>query len=134
MKSKLQTIYLKDYRPPSYLVETVDLHVELSPLQTKVRATLQFKANPDCTKERAELYLHGRQLELLSIKLDGQELAASRAFSVCHVEKVFAHVCLRGPASQADRDEIERIADVFESANHSLRRVFAETSAYCMGD
>jgi aminopeptidase N len=76
MKSKLQTIYLKDYRPPSYLVETVDLHVELSPLQTKVRATLQFKANPDCTKERAELYLHGRQLELLSIKLDGRELAA----------------------------------------------------------
>ena len=76
MKSKLQTIYLKDYRPPSYLVETVDLHVELSPLQTKVRATLQFKANPDCTKERAELYLHGRQLELLAIKLDGRELAA----------------------------------------------------------
>ncbi len=76
MKSKLQTIYLKDYRPPSYLVETVDLHVELSPLQTKVRATLQFKANPDCTEERPELYLHGRQLELLSIKLDGRELAA----------------------------------------------------------
>ncbi len=76
MKSKLQTIYLKDYRPPSYLVETVDLHVELSPSQTKVRATLQFKANLDCTEERAELYLHGRQLELLSIKLDGRELAA----------------------------------------------------------
>ena len=76
MKSKLQTIYLKDYRPPSYLVETVDLHVELSPSQTKIRATLQFKANLDCTEERAELYLHGRQLELLSIKLDGRELAA----------------------------------------------------------
>ena len=76
MKSKLQTIYLKDYRPPSYLVETVDLHFELSPSQTKVRATLQFKANLDCTEERAELYLHGRQLELLSIKLDGRELAA----------------------------------------------------------
>jgi aminopeptidase N len=76
MKSKLQTIYLKDYRPPSYLVETVDLHIELSPSQTKVSATIQFKANPDCSEKRADLYLHGRQLELLSIKLDGRELTA----------------------------------------------------------
>lgn len=75
MKSELQAIYLEDYRPPVYLVETVDLHVELSPSQTKVRATLQFKANPECSEERAELYLHGRQLELLSIKLDGRELS-----------------------------------------------------------
>ena len=76
MKSKLQTIYLKDYRPPSYLVETVDLHIELSPAQTKVCATIQIKANPDCSEKRAGLHLYGRQLELLSIKLDGRELTA----------------------------------------------------------
>ena len=76
MKSKLQTIYLKDYRPPSFLVETVELHVELSPTQTIVGATVQFKANPDFSEKRADLYLHGRQLELLSIKLDGRELTA----------------------------------------------------------
>jgi len=76
MKSKLQTIYLKDYRPPSYLVETVDLHIELSPAQTKVCTTIQIKANPDCSEKRAVLHLYGRQLELLSIKLDGRELTA----------------------------------------------------------
>ncbi|TNF47694.1 MAG: aminopeptidase N [Deltaproteobacteria bacterium] len=76
MKSKLQTIYLKDYRPPSYLVETVDLHIELSPSQTQVSATVQFKANPDYSEKGADLCLHGRQLELLSIKLDGRELTA----------------------------------------------------------
>jgi len=76
MKSKLQTIYLKDYRPPSYLVETVDLHIELSPAQTRVCATIQIKANPDCSEKRAGLDLYGRQLELLSIKLDGRELTA----------------------------------------------------------
>ncbi len=76
MKPELHTIYLQDYRPPMYLVETVDLHVELTPSETKVRATLQFNANPECIEERAELYLHGRQLELMSIKLDGRELSA----------------------------------------------------------
>ena len=64
----------------------------------------------------------------------GEEIAQTRAFSVCQVEKVFARVCLRPATSQADRDEIERIADVFEAQNHSMKRVFAETAAYCKGD
>jgi hypothetical protein len=64
----------------------------------------------------------------------GQEVARSRAFSVCQVEKVFQHLCLRPPTSARDRAEIERIADVFESRSYSLKRVFAETAATCMGD
>ncbi len=63
----------------------------------------------------------------------GEEVAMSRAFSVCQVEQVFEHVCFRPPNSQADADEIERIADVFEAESYSLKRVFAETATYCMG-
>ena len=33
----------------------------------------------------------------------GEEVAASRAFSVCQVEKVFQHVCFRPPNSNAGR-------------------------------
>jgi hypothetical protein len=64
----------------------------------------------------------------------GQEVAGSRAFSQCQVEKVFEHVCFRPVSSVADRDEVERITDVFEAENYSLKRVFAETAAYCSGD
>lgn len=63
-----------------------------------------------------------------------REIASSRAFSVCQVEKVFERLCLRPAASQEDRTEINRIADVFEARNLSMKRVFAETAAYCMGD
>jgi hypothetical protein len=63
----------------------------------------------------------------------GEEVAASRAFSVCQVEKVFQHVCFRPPNSDADAAEVERIADVFEAQSFSLRRVFAEVGAFCMG-
>ncbi len=64
----------------------------------------------------------------------GTEVALSRAFSVCQVEKVFAHVCFRPVSSPEDRTEVERIADVFEAESYSMRRVFAETAVYCMGD
>jgi len=64
----------------------------------------------------------------------GAEIASSRAFAVCQVEKVFSHVCLRGVSSQADRDEVERIADVFVANTFSMKRVFAEVATACMGN
>ena len=64
----------------------------------------------------------------------GAEVAASRAFSECQVEKAFERICLREPGSAADHAEVQRITDVFEAQSYSLRRVFAETATYCMGD
>ena len=39
-------VRLEDYRPPDWLVETVDLDVSLHPTATAVRATLALKPNP----------------------------------------------------------------------------------------
>ncbi len=64
----------------------------------------------------------------------GREIAGSRGFSVCQVEKVFAQVCLRPPSSREDREEIERIADVFETRAYSMKRVFAEVAAFCTAE
>ena len=41
----------------------------------------------------------------------GREVAASRAFSVCQVEKAFAYTCFRPVGSPEDRAAVERIAD-----------------------
>jgi hypothetical protein len=64
----------------------------------------------------------------------GREVAASRAFSVCQVEKVFEQVCFHPPSSAAELGEVERIADVFETEAYSLKRVFAEVAATCRGN
>jgi hypothetical protein len=66
-------------------------------------------------------------------KTMGEEVAMSRAFSVCQVEKVFQHVCFRPPNDAADVAEVDRIATVFETENYSMKRVFAEVAAWCMG-
>jgi hypothetical protein len=64
----------------------------------------------------------------------GAEVGASRAFSECQVQKVFTRVCQHAPQSAADFTEVSRIADVFEANNYSMKRVFAETAVYCMGN
>lgn len=65
----------------------------------------------------------------------GAEIASSRAFSVCQVEKVFEHVCFRPPKSQSDRDAIETIADEFEADGlYRMKGVFAAVAEHCMDD
>src|SRR5476649_2182096 len=62
-------IRLKDYRPPDWLVDTVALDFSLHPTQTKVRATLRLRPNPESAS--APLILDGDGLSLVSLKIDG---------------------------------------------------------------
>ena len=64
----------------------------------------------------------------------GQEFAASDAFAQCQVEKVFRNVCFRDPSDGTDRAKVDAIAAIFKGNGYSLKRVFAETAAYCKGD
>ncbi len=68
-----KTIYLKDYLPPEYLVDRVDLHFDLGEKETRVVSKLTMRRNP-AGQRGAALRLDGEQLELLSLRLDGSDL------------------------------------------------------------
>ena len=68
-----QTIYLSDYTPPSYLIDTVELHFKLDPTATRVISKIAFRPNPDA-KERS-FYLHGENLTLKWAKVDGADVS-----------------------------------------------------------
>ena len=70
-----QSILLADYRPPAYLVDTVDLTFELDPASTVVSSRIAFRRNP-AQLDAAALLLQGQGLELISLALDGQPLGA----------------------------------------------------------
>jgi hypothetical protein len=63
----------------------------------------------------------------------GQELESSAAFTSCQVTRVFKDVCLRAPNTTADFAQVNSMISSFQSHNYSLRQVFAEGAAYCMG-
>lgn len=66
-------IHLKDYQPPSFAVETVDLDIKLFDDHAIVDSTLRMQRQTD-----GDLVLYGEALELLSIKLNGEILNSER--------------------------------------------------------
>lgn len=73
-----QAIQLRDYTPPAFLIDKVDLTFELDETQTRVISRLVLHRNPAHPDARAALCLDGRELELESVKLDGEVLDGSR--------------------------------------------------------
>ncbi|GAB3271051.1 aminopeptidase N [Parahaliea aestuarii] len=66
-------IYLKDYRPPAFLIERTELAFDLHEDRAIVEATLHLRRNSGVGAGEA-LVLHGQELELLWLALDGREL------------------------------------------------------------
>lgn len=66
-----QTVYLKDYTPPHYQVESINLNIQVFEDHTIVHSRLLMQRQHD-----GDLILLGRDLELVSIKLNGLLLNA----------------------------------------------------------
>ncbi len=64
------TVHRKDYLPPAYRVEQVELVFDLDPQTATVSATLSLRRNPESTLAR-DLVLDGAALELVSAEIDG---------------------------------------------------------------
>jgi len=61
------------------------------------------------------------------------ELAHSKAFASCQVEKVFQNLCLRKPGDATDRAKVEEFTQNFATSNYKLKQVFIDTANYCKG-
>ena len=64
----------------------------------------------------------------------GRELAHSDAFAQCKVRQVFEQVCLREPGDADDRNQLDTIVGRFSNSGYQLKRAYAESAAYCMGE
>ena len=83
------TIYLKDYQPPAYVINRTDLTFELEvevneldadanevkDIVTIVRSRLEILRNDDAIHSDKVLRLHGQNLELKAVLLNGQPLS-----------------------------------------------------------
>ncbi|MFZ0102948.1 MAG: aminopeptidase N, partial [Pseudolabrys sp.] len=116
-----QSIRLKDYRPPDWLVETVSLDVTLHPTTARIRATLALKPNPKSAS--APLILNGDGLSLSSLKLDGTVMAPDSY--VATPESLTIAQPPNGPFNL----EIETVVD--PSANTQLSGLYRSNSTYC---
>lgn len=65
-----QTVYLKDYQKPSFLVDSIHLDIQVYDEHSQVDAVLELTRQTE-----GDLVLLGRDLELKSLVLNGQQLS-----------------------------------------------------------
>ena len=116
-------VRLKDYRPPSHLVETVDLTVVLERERTRVTARLTLKPNPAAGAPAGPLKLNGSHFELQSVALNGRVLAAE-AYATDD-ETMTLH---NPPMS---RFTLETVTILNPSANRALQGLYQSKGVYC---
>ena len=75
-REKPQPVYRKDYRPPDFWIDEVDLHFELDEDHALVHAKLAVRVNDALAGDRPPLVLNGEEMELLRVAIDGEELAS----------------------------------------------------------
>ena len=69
-------VRLADYRPPPFLVDRVDLDLDLGATETLVTSTLTLRRAPG-TPSDAPLLLDGGDLELVDVAFEGRVLSAN---------------------------------------------------------
>jgi aminopeptidase N len=115
-------VRLEDYRPPDWLVDTVELDVSLDPAATRVRATLMLAPNGAGTAP-APLVLDGDDLTLASLTLDGAPLPPEQY--VASPDRL----TIAQPPQRPFRLEIETVVD--PSANTQLSGLYRSGAIYC---
>ena len=67
-----QTIYLKDYKVPEFLIDKTNLVFDLNEDYCRVNSSLTIRRNPDSQSSSASLFLDGgKDLDLQQIEIDG---------------------------------------------------------------
>ncbi len=112
-----RTIHLTDYQPPAYRTKSVQLHFDIRDGETRVVSTL------DVVRERAgALELDGQNLELESIKVDG-ELLSSNAY-----ERTDSGLTVLDVGDAATLEIVTRIRP---EQNTELEGLYKSSQMYC---
>jgi aminopeptidase N len=119
---KPKTTYRRDYTPPDYWIDTVDLHFDLAPERTLVRTRLVVRRNVTLIGDPPPFVLMGEDLLLKEVKVDGRRLG-SQEYQVDEAE-------LR-VLSVPDRFEFETEVELNPRANTALSGLYCTGSIFC---
>tara|TARA_B100000700_G_C15042310_1_gene855962 strand:+ start:366 stop:3101 length:2736 start_codon:yes stop_codon:yes gene_type:complete len=69
-----KTTFLKDYEPPKFLIDNIELYIDLYEDWCSVKATMKFRKNPVSSVNSKELILNGEKIKLKSIFINDIKL------------------------------------------------------------
>ena len=114
-------IYLKDYQPPQYWIESVHRYFDLHEDKTRVTNTLKLTRNLNAIKNN-EFRLNGEQLKLESIKIDGSPLEPSKF----RIDEKFLHL-----VEPPEKFTLEIITIIEPQKNLAFEGLYKSNGKFC---
>jgi aminopeptidase N len=119
---KPQVVHRRDYRPPDYRIDTVDLDFDLREDETLVRAKLAIRRDPGVLGDAPPLVLAGQGLETLALAIDGRTLGA-REYGI-------EDDALEIPAPP-ERFTLESLVRIHPERNTALSGLYRSSGNFC---
>uniref|UniRef100_A0A0E0LY10 Protein DETOXIFICATION n=1 Tax=Oryza punctata TaxID=4537 RepID=A0A0E0LY10_ORYPU len=144
-------IFLKEYKKPDYLFDSVNLQFQLG--EDKTIVTSKIAVSPGTEGTSSPLTLHGRDLKLLSIKVNGKDLKViechfytyiSSMIQACFTAELNLQTCLlisegytvdsrhltvsRPPGGTFN---LEIVTEIYPQLNTSLEGLYKSTGNFC---
>jgi len=114
-----QVIYRKDYQPPAYTIGQTELGFDLRDNLTTVTSRLQMQRN---TAGANSLRLHGEELTLVSVAIDGRVLA-NNEYTVDNVSLSLTDL--------PEKFELSIVTEICPETNTALEGLYKSGSMYC---
>lgn len=116
------TKYREQYQPSSYLIDRVDMQVELFESHAEIHSSLALRRNPLFKGAVEELRLDGEELDLKSIAINDQALPLSG------YELQDAHLVIRQPA---DAFTLKTVVQIKPQDNTRLEGLYKSGGKFC---
>jgi len=120
--SNPQAIFLQDYAPPAFLIDTVKVHVSLDDGDTIVRSVLAMRRDPHSQSENAPLVLNGERMGLSMVMLDLRVLSGND-FVVDDESLTISNV--------PDAFQLEIVTHINPRANTTLEGLYKSGDMFC---
>ncbi len=117
-----QPIRREEYRAPNFLVDTVDLALELREEGTIVHSRLAIRRNPRSRDRSVPLVLDGEELTLTSLWLNGERLGDNR-YQIDPDKLIIREV--------PDRFELAITTEIHPHRNTALSGLYVSGGNYC---
>ncbi len=115
------SIHLKDYAPPAFLVDAIELDVDIRAEDAVVRAVLALRRNPRAAAPGVPLVLDGEALELVSLAIDGVQLRAN-SYSLTPTRLEIGHL--------PDVCRLETVSRIVPQQNTTLEGLYATKTGF----
>lgn len=118
-----KTIYLNDYKPSPFAIDSINLTVDIQDQKTTVTSVMRVLKHPEFKGQKINLELNGENMKLLTVRLNEKELSFG-AYQLSDEKLTVLNL-------EQDEFTLETVVEIDPAANKALEGFYQSGPQYC---